>query len=77
MYPFTYKVTYLNNFNTPSTTETIGGMGFAKNYANAAKKIENYYGDDLISIDKIFLLDEASVLELPTDIIERIENLDA
>lgn len=77
MYPFTYKVTYLNDFNTPSTPETIEGMGFAKNYANAAKKIENYYGDDLISIDKIFLLDEASVLELPADIIERIENLDA
>lgn len=77
MYPFTYKVTYLNDFNTPSTPETIEGMGFAKNYAKAAKKIEDYYGSDLISIDKIFLLDEASVLELPTDVIERIEKLDA
>lgn len=56
VYPFEYEVE-VSYENTK-----YHGVTFAKNYGKAAKNIENYYGDELVTI-KLFCMEEQSVYE--------------
>lgn len=49
MYLFRYKV----SLDVPDTTDILFGQGvvFAKNYGDAARKMEKYYEPELYSID--------------------------
>lgn len=62
MYYFIYKVKFSNR------EETIqeAGAGFADSYAEAAQKIEDYYGPDLLGIEGIFFLDESPLITFPS-----------
>lgn len=41
------------------------GMGFADSFAHAAGIVENYYGSDLISIQKLELFEESDLILMP------------
>jgi len=70
-YPFTYKVTYLN---CDYKEITQCGVGFADSFTSAAEMIEDYYKDDLVSIDRIYLMEEGNLIEIPEEEMKRIEN---
>lgn len=56
MYPFIYKVYFID----PDHSETLeGGLGFADSFVEATDKIESLYGDDLIEIVNLMLLEES------------------
>lgn len=70
-YPFTYKVTYLNC----DYKEVVQcGIGFADSFTSAAEMIEDYYKDDLVSIDRIYLMEKGNLIEVPEEEMKRIEN---
>lgn len=71
IYPFTYKVTYLN---CDYEEITQCGVGFADSFTSAAEMIEDYYKDDLVSIDHIYLMEEGNLIEVPEEEMKRIEN---
>lgn len=62
MYPVIY---WCDVYDDDYQTRQISGVTFADNYAEAAKKIESYYGDDLINL-KMETLYESSVMEFHT-----------
>lgn len=71
-YPFTYKVTFLTN--DYKTENTQCGIGFADSFTSAAEIIEDYYGNTLLSIDRIYLMEEGNLIEVPEEEMKRIEN---
>lgn len=49
MYPFFFEVTY--GFYNPEWQErTQAAIVYAENFTNAVNQIENYYGDELVSL---------------------------
>ncbi len=67
-YPFAFSaVIYFNYDNNTQKTKYVReqGMGFADSFAQAASIIENYYGSDLINIQKLELFEETDILLMP------------
>ena len=56
MYPFEYEV------EVGYKNEKCHGITFAKDYGKAAKNIESYYGDELVTM-KLFCMEEQSIYE--------------
>ena len=75
-YPFTYIVVYY--YYDKDTKENKyfreSAIGFAENYAEAAHILEDTFGEDLIRIVNIFLMDSGDLLRLPEEYINVIEN---
>lgn len=71
-YPFTYKVTFLTDDYKKENTRC--GIGFADSFTSAAEIIEDYYGNTLLSIDRIYLMEEGNLIEIPEEEMKRIEN---
>lgn len=59
MYPFTFKVTY---WAYDEKEKPACGVLFADTYAEAAGKIEKTFGDELISIDRLYALEENDLI---------------
>lgn len=81
MYPFTFKVTYYTFYPDHSEQEHACGVLFADSYADAARKIEKAYSDDLLSIDRLYAFEAGELLEIPNcgeitadGVIEHIES---
>jgi hypothetical protein len=68
MYPFSFVV-ILQEDEQEFVRET--GMGFARNFADAAHLLEEYYGEDIISIKNLELYEDAPLLFLPDDVIQK------
>lgn len=62
MYLFRYMVT----LDVADVVGTIGGRGvtFAKDYGDAARKIEEYYKEELYSIDFLMPIADGEVIPL-------------
>ena len=75
-YPFTYVVVYYYYDKDTKKTKYFreAGIGFANNYAEAAHILEDTFGEDLIRIVNIFLMDSDDLLRLPEEYISIIEN---
>ena len=75
-YPFTYAVIYCdydeNTRKNKYFRET--GIGFAGNYAEATFMLEDAFGEDLVRIVNIFLLESGELLQLPEEYMVHIEN---
>lgn len=71
-YPFTYKVTFFTD--DYKTENTQCGIGFADSFTSAAEIIEDYYGNTLLSIDRIYLMEEGDLIEIPEEEMKKIEN---
>ena len=67
-YPFTFSVVVYHGHDQ-ETGESIyhrqQGMGFADSFSHAAGIIENYYGSDLINIQKLELFEESDLILMP------------
>ena len=68
-YPFSYTIVYIDYVNENSYFRE-SGMGIAQSYANAMAIIENFYGDDLISVRKLELYEESPLIILPEQVTE-------
>ena len=67
-YPFSFAVVVYHGHDK-DTGESIyhsqQGMGFADSFAHAAGIIENYYGSELINIQKLELFEESDLILMP------------
>ena len=66
--PFAFSVVVYHGYNKDtgeSNYHRQQGMGFADSFAQAAGIIENYYGSDLINIQKLELFEESDLILLP------------
>lgn len=69
MYPFSYTVVHIDHDNENSYFRE-SGMGLAESYANAMAIIEKYYSNDLISVRKLELYEDNSLIILPEQVTE-------
>ena len=70
-YPFTYKVTYYDEIYEKEKQEC--GISFADSFTDAAEIIEDEYKETLISIDRIYLFEESSVITITEEEMNKIE----
>ena len=49
-----YYECYFTELDHPEKNKMYGGFLGAKNYAEAAEKLEEFCGDDLVSIEKLY-----------------------
>lgn len=70
-YPFSYKVTYYDEISEKEKQEC--GIGFADSFTDAAEIIEDEYKEILISIDRIYLFEESSVIIITEEEMNKIE----
>ena len=72
-YPFTFSVVVYHGHDK-ETGESIyhrqQGMGFADSFSHAAGIIENYYGSELINIQKLELFEESDLILMPQSCID-------
>lgn len=66
MYPFYFKVKYSSEVDNADMTET--GLGLAENYSEAMKIIENRYGNDIIAVERLELLETDTLITLPEEV---------
>lgn len=57
-YPFNFSVKI--DVDNGEGAEIFYGQGFCDSYADAASQIEQYYGPELISIERLVLLEETN-----------------
>lgn len=72
-YPFTFAVVVYHGYDKETNTSSYHrqqGMGFADSFAQAAGIVENYYGSDLISIQKLELFEESDLILMPQSCID-------
>lgn len=69
-YPFTYTVVLCDSLSHDNKYVRESGMAFCSSYADAAAEIEKYYGEDLLFIKHLMLLEENSLIILPEQIIK-------
>ncbi len=62
MYPFEYIVIICSEYND-FEEEECKGITFARNFTEAMKNIENFYGKDLSQVKDLICLEEGSVYE--------------
>lgn len=73
MFPYSYTVVMYDEYdeiNKVSLYRRESGMGLAESFSAATKQLEDYYGDDLVSIKHLELFEENSVILLPEHVIE-------
>lgn len=70
-FPFSYKVIWFNYFYDDPNFKCHEdcGMGLADSYADAAKQLENYYGNDLVIIKELMLYEEAPLILLNEEVV--------
>lgn len=69
MWYIRYEVIFTNE---DEVKETESGIVYAENYADAAQKLENFYGIDLVEITLLrYIYDEALIL--PKEVLDAIE----
>ena len=68
MSPFSFAVVVYHGYNKDtgeSSYHRQQGMGFADSFAQAAGIVENYYGSDLINIQKLELFEDSDLILMP------------
>ena len=75
-HPFTYMVVYYDYDENIKKDKYFreAGIGFAENYAEAAHIVEEMYGEDLVRIINIFLMESSGLIRLPEEFINMIED---
>ena len=71
VYPFGFTVIVHEEYDDNTRTSTYrreSGMGLADSYMTAVQQLDNYYGEDLISIKHLELFAENNIILLPEDV---------
>ena len=75
-YPFSYKVVFYDE----GKYQTECGMGICESFADAANTIEKFYGNTLISVKNLELLEDAPVIlmheQVCREVVESINGCD-
>lgn len=69
--PAIYHLTIFNEITEKE--EKVHGVTFGDTYADVMRDIEAYYGNEIVRVDGISLLEESEILELPQEIADKIE----
>lgn len=69
MFPFSYKLIVYNE--TEKTYSLCEGMGLCNSYTQAMQYIEDYYGENIVSIKNLELYEENNLILLPPSTIEQ------
>lgn len=76
-YPFAFSVVVYHGYNHEtgeSSYHRQQGMGFADSFAHAAGIIENFYGSELINIQKLELFEESDLILMPQSCIDEYKH---
>ena len=68
-YPFTFKVSIFSDGKYYTDT----GLGICVGYGNAAEILEERYGEELVSINRICLFEADTIISLPEEILALYE----
>lgn len=71
MYPYVYEVSYMNFLNHEPISEC--GAGFAENFTDAVRCIEEYYEEDLLAIKYLTLGEENDIIFISKEMMKEIE----
>ena len=69
---YEYEIEYFNS--DEQKVETLCGLIFAESYGAAADKLENYYGNEIVSIKYLMATDEEDVYEFTNDISSNLKD---
>lgn len=75
--PFVFSVVVYHGYDKETKTSSYHrqqGMGFADSFAQAAGIIENYYGSELINIQKLELFEESDLILMPQSCIDEYKH---
>lgn len=77
MYPYIFDITVIDEHDSvtqPTDYQRHSGIGFCTSVADAAAQLESDWGDGLISIKHLELLEENNEIFLPWDVLTNIMN---
>lgn len=69
-YPYTFKVSIFSDGKYYTDT----GIGLCTGYGNAAEILEHRYGEELVSINRLCLFEEDTVISVPEETLILYEN---
>lgn len=69
---YEYEIEYFNP--DEKTTETFCGIIFAESYGAAAAKLEEYYGDEIVSINYLMATGDDTVYEFNDDMSSNLKD---
>ena len=69
---YEYEIEYFNS--DEQKVETLCGLIFAESYGAAADKLENYYGNEIVSIKYLMATDEEDVYEFDNDMSSNLKD---
>lgn len=71
MYTFSYKIKccFIDDNDKPQHYIATG-LGLANSYTEAAHSLEEQYGDEIIEILSIYLMDTSHIIALPEEVVE-------
>lgn len=75
-YPYGYRVKFCTGEEDDYKQYYINGMGLTTSYAEAARQLEEYFGNDLMEIDYLELFEESITIILPASVIETYKKTD-
>lgn len=73
MYPFYIELTFGYHENDHWVEKKRSVITFAENFTDAMTKIENYYGEELVSIEKMSAYELGDLIELPINVGEQVK----
>ena len=77
MYPYVFTAIIYDRYSCPDNKHIYfyeSGMGLCSCYADACAQLETYYGDDLIRIRDLALLEENNILILDAATVKAYED---
>ena len=72
-YPFSYEVVIYGG--APDEYSLEAGIGFCDSYAEAARQVEECYGDDLVSFTDLYLFEDSDLLPMPRSFIQELKSI--
>ena len=73
MYPFYIELTFGYHEDNHWIEKKKSVITFAENFAEAMTKIENYYNEELVSIEKMAVYEAGELIELPINVGEQVK----
>lgn len=78
LYPFSFEIEtgYYDENKGKWRAYINSGMGICENFTDAAKQIEHYFGEELVSINHLTLLGDGTLIFMELEWIKEIEKDD-
>lgn len=73
MYPFYIELTFGYHESDHWIEKKKSVITFAENFTDAMTKVENYYGEELVSIESMCAYESSELIELPINVGEQVK----